>query len=208
MRVDYSADADLDETWLAHGWEPLLRAWIQDAIDGHVAEPNAMVVATVDSVGRPASRVVLCKEIGADGIVFYTNYGSGKAHDLDVTPYASATFGWPRIARQITLRGPVEKVSAERTRQYWERRPRGSQLGAWASNQSRPVNGRADLERALAETTARFADVDPIPVPPEWGGFLIRPESVEFWQGKENRLHNRIRTTVADGGWHTVRLQP
>ena len=208
MRVDYSADADLDETWLAHGWEPLLRAWIQDAIDGGVAEPNAMVVATVDSVGRPASRVVLCKEIDADGIVFYTNYASGKAHDLASTPYASATFGWPRIARQITLRGSVERVSAERTEQYWNRRPRGSQLGAWASDQSRPVTSRADLERALAETTTRFADTDPIPVPPEWGGFLLRPESVEFWQGKENRLHNRIRPAVADGGWHTIRLQP
>lgn len=208
MRVDYSATAELDETWLAQGWEPLLRSWLADAVDGGVAEPNAMVLATVDAAGHPASRVVLCKEVDADGIVFYTNYGSGKAEHLRANPYASATFGWPLIARQITLRGAVEQVSRDRTQHYWEARPRGAQLGAWASQQSRPVAGRAELEANLAAVTDRFADDAVIPVPPEWGGYLLRPSSVEFWQGMANRLHNRIRTTAVDGGWRTERLQP
>ncbi|KAA0021279.1 pyridoxamine 5'-phosphate oxidase [Antrihabitans cavernicola] len=208
MRVNYGGSSDLDESWLDQGWEPLMRHWLRDAVDGGVAEPNAMVLATVDAAGHPASRVVLCKDIGPDGIVFYSNYGSDKAAQLTANPHASATFGWPLIARQITLRGEVERVSSERTQRYWQSRPRGSQLGAWASQQSRPIGTRADLERALADVTARFGDAGEIPVPPQWGGFLLRPATVEFWQGKENRLHNRVRTTATDSGWRTERLQP
>lgn len=214
MRMNYGSGpgsefGELDETSLAQGWAHLLRHWLDYAIIAPVVEPNAMVLATVDAAGRPASRMVLCKGLSATGVVFYTNYGSDKATQLDANPLASATFGWPSIGRQVTLRGGVERVGTETTAQYWRTRPRGSQLGAWASAQSRPIGSRADLELALVEMTARFDGVEHIPVPPNWGGYLLRPTSVEFWQGRENRLHNRIRVAVdSSGEWTAMRLQP
>jgi pyridoxamine 5'-phosphate oxidase len=208
MRKDYRGMHDLDESWLADGWEPLLRRWMHDAVAASVVEPNAMVLATVDEQGLPASRTVLCKGVTDAGIVFYTNYSSEKARHLATNPHASATFAWPLIGRQVTLRGDVSKVSAEQTARYWETRPRGSQLGAWASQQSRPAGTRDDLEDALAEVARRF-DAGPVPVPQDWGGYLLSPFSVEFWQGRANRMHNRIRTTRDAGGrWTTARLQP
>ncbi|NMN96468.1 pyridoxamine 5'-phosphate oxidase [Antrihabitans stalactiti] len=207
MRVNYGGDRDLDETWLDDGWEPLLRSWLAEAVAAAVYEPNAMVLATVDPAGWPATRTVLCKGMSDQGVVFYTNHGSDKARHLAVTPYASATFAWPLIGRQVTLRGTVSHVDRETTQRYWRSRPRGSQLGAWASDQSRPIGSRADLDRALAEVSARFPGE--IPVPDDWGGFLLAPRVVEFWQGRENRLHNRVRLTAdADRGWIAERLQP
>ncbi|HEY5855316.1 MAG TPA: pyridoxamine 5'-phosphate oxidase [Aldersonia sp.] len=208
MRKDYRGEHDLDETWAADGWEPLLRRWLHDAVAASVVEPNAMVLATIGSDGYPATRTVLCKGVFDDGIVFYTNYESDKGRQVIAIPRASATFAWPLIGRQITLRGDVSKVSPEQTLRYWETRPRGSQLGAWASQQSRPIASRADLDHQLDEAVARFGDAG-IPVPPHWGGFLLAPYSVEFWQGRANRMHNRIRlTTGGDGAWTAVRLQP
>ncbi|MCX5045678.1 pyridoxamine 5'-phosphate oxidase [Aldersonia sp. NBC_00410] len=208
MRKDYRGVHDLDESWLVDGWESLLRRWMHDAVAASVVEPNAMVLGTVDERGWPATRTVLCKGVTEEGITFYTNYDSDKARQLAATPHASATFTWPLIGRQVTLRGVVRKVSVEQTAEYWGTRPRGSQLGAWASQQSRPAGGRDDLERALAQVSARFGD-GPVPVPPNWGGYLLRPGSVEFWQGRANRMHNRIRTTMdATGRWSAVRLQP
>ena len=207
MRVNYGGDRDLDETWLDDGWEPLLRSWLAEAVAAAVFEPNAMVLATVDPAGWPATRTVLCKGMSDQGVVFYTNHGSDKARHLAVTPYASATFAWPLIGRQVTLRGTVGQVDRETTQRYWQSRPRGSQLGAWASDQSRPIGSRADLDRALADVSARFPGE--IPVPDDWGGFLLAPRIVEFWQGRENRLHNRIRLTAdADRRWIAERLQP
>ncbi|UXA05994.1 pyridoxamine 5'-phosphate oxidase [Mycobacterium sp. SMC-2] len=208
MRVEYGSvekdgSPDLDADWLDDGWVALLRKWIADAERSGVAEPNAMVLATVAD-GRPASRSVLCKSVDECGITFFTNYDSAKGADLVATPYASATFPWYQLGRQVHLRGPVSKVTAEETADYWSKRPRGSQLGAWASRQSRPIASRAALLDQLAEVTARFAGQEEIPVPPGWGGYLLAPESVEFWQGRENRLHNRIRVT----GAHVERLQP
>lgn len=204
-------DAELDETWLAGGWEPLLRHWIEQATAVGIAEPNAMVLATVTHIAetpRPVTRTVLCKGLSPEGVTFYTNYDSAKGAQLTAVPFASATFVWPALGRQVHLRGPVERVPAETTAAYWRSRPRDSQLGAWASHQSRPIASRADLDRALAETLARFADVDDIPVPPHWGGYLLRPDEVEFWQGRQGRLHNRISVRV-DGTQMTVqRLQP
>jgi pyridoxamine 5'-phosphate oxidase len=136
---------------------------------------------------------VLCKSVDDDGITFFTNYDSNKGEHLAAMPYASATFPWFLLGRQVHVRGLVTKVSAEQTADYWSKRPRGSQLGAWASHQSEPIASRAGLLAQLADVTARFADLDEIPVPPNWGGYLIAPESVEFWQGRENRVHNRIR---------------
>ncbi|OBI01142.1 pyridoxamine 5'-phosphate oxidase [Mycobacterium scrofulaceum] len=208
MRVEYGSvekdgSPDLDADWLDDGWVALLRKWIDDAERAGIAEPNAMVLATVAD-GRPASRTVLCKSVDESGITFFTNYDSAKGADLAATPYASVTFPWYQLGRQVHLRGPVSKVTPEATEDYWSKRPRGSQLGAWASQQSRPVASRAALLDQLAEVTARFVDQDRIPVPPGWGGYLLAPESVEFWQGRENRLHNRIRVT----GAQVERLQP
>jgi len=209
MRVNYGEPPELTETDLSDGWEPLLRRWISDAAAASVVEPNAMVLSTVDSDGHPAARTVLCKQLPADGVVFYTNYESDKARQLAATQFAALTFTWPEIARQVRLRGPVTRVAADRTADYWRGRPRGSQLGAWASDQSRPVTSRAELERALAQATDRFADVEEIPVPPHWGGYLLAPVEVEFWQGRDSRLHNRLRLTRApDNTWRTTRLQP
>lgn len=208
MRVEYGSaekdgSPDLDTDWLADGWLALFRKWIDDATEAGIAEPNAMVVATVAD-GRPVSRSVLCKSADETGITFYTNYDSAKGLDLAATPYASATFPWYLLGRQIHVRGAVSKVDPQATEDYWSKRPRGSQLGAWASRQSQPIGSRAALLDQLAEVTARFADTEQIPVPPNWGGYLIAPEVVEFWQGRENRLHNRIR--VIDG--QVERLQP
>ncbi|MCC3328686.1 pyridoxamine 5'-phosphate oxidase [Nocardia abscessus] len=218
MRVDYGGlphggneDVDLDETWLAGGWEPLLRHWIEQATAVGIAEPNAMVLATVslaDGTPRPVARTVLCKGLSPDGVIFYTNYESAKGAQLTAVPYAAVTFVWPALGRQVHLRGAVERVPAETTAAYWRSRPRDSQLGAWASRQSAPIGSRAELDRTLAEATERFADVDEIPVPPHWGGFLVRPDEVEFWQGRRGRLHNRIRVRIEHGATSVDRLQP
>jgi len=207
MRVEYSAEKDgcpdLDADWLDDGWVALFYKWIGDAERAGIAEPNAMVLATVDA-GRPVTRSVLCKDVDESGITFFTNYDSAKGAELAATPYASATFPWYQLGRQFHIRGPVTKVDPRVTEDYWSKRPRGSQLGAWASQQSHPIASRAALLARLAEVTARFADVERIPVPPNWGGYRIAPEVVEFWQGRENRLHNRIRVI----GGRVERLQP
>jgi pyridoxamine 5'-phosphate oxidase len=147
---------------------------------------------------------VLCKSVDETGISFYTNYDSAKGEQLAANPYASATFPWFLLGRQVHVRGPVTRVSAQATLAYWSNRPRGSQLGAWASHQSKPIASRAALLDQLADVTERFADQQTVPVPPTWGGYLIAPEVVEFWQGRENRVHNRIR--LAEG--RVERLQP
>lgn len=211
MRVEYGSvekdgSPDLDADWLTQGWLALLRTWIDDAEQAAIAEPNAMVLATVHD-GRPVSRTVLCKSVDETGITFFTNYDSDKGVDLAVTPYASATFPWFQLGRQVHVRGAVTKVSAEATQDYWSKRPRGAQMGAWASHQSQPIASRAALLAQLAEVTERFAGQDHVPVPPAWGGYLIAPDVVEFWQGRENRVHNRIRVRGGDAG-RVERLQP
>jgi pyridoxamine 5'-phosphate oxidase len=211
MRVEYGSvekdgSGDLDADWLADGWVALLRNWLADAERAGVAEPNAMVVGTVDGQGRPVTRTVLCKGVDETGITFFTNYDSAKGEELAATPRASATFPWFLLGRQVHVRGPVTKVPAEQTADYWSKRPRGSQLGAWASAQSKPIASRAVLLDQLADVTQRFAGLDEVPVPPNWGGYLIAPEVVEFWQGRENRVHNRIRVRASDG--RIERLQP
>jgi len=208
MRVEYGSverdgSPDLDADWLDDGWLALLRKWIDDAERFGISEPNAMVLATV-AEGRPMSRSVLCKGLDETGITFFTSYDSAKGIELAATPYASATFPWYLLGRQVHIRGPVTKVDMQVTEDYWSKRPRGSQLGAWASHQSQPIASRAALLGQLAEVTARFAADERIPVPPGWGGYLIAPEVVEFWQGRENRVHNRIRVI----GGHVERLQP
>ncbi|MCB9438674.1 MAG: pyridoxamine 5'-phosphate oxidase [Mycolicibacterium sp.] len=211
MRVEYGsaekdASADLDVTWLADGWLALLHRWVADAQEAGIAEPNAMVLGTVED-GRPVTRSVLCKSIDENGVTFYTNYDSAKGGQLAVTPYASVTFPWYALGRQVHIRGPVAKVSRAETEQYWAQRPRGAQLGAWASAQSQPIDSRAALVGRLTEAAERFADTEQIPAPPHWGGYRIAPEVVEFWQGRENRVHNRIRVRLGPVV-RVERLQP
>lgn len=208
MRAEYGSSEkdgspDLDADWVDDGWLALFRKWIDDAERAGVAEPNAFVLATV-AAGRPVCRSVLCKSADETGITFFTNYDSDKGAELAATPYASATFPWYQLGRQIHIRGTVSKVDPQFTADYWSKRPRGSQLGAWASHQSRPIESRAALLDQLAAVTARFTDSEQVPVPPNWGGYLIAPEVVEFWQGRENRVHNRIRVI----GDRVERLQP
>jgi pyridoxamine 5'-phosphate oxidase len=208
MRVDYGTTG-LDADDLAPTWHEQLAAWLAQAEADGVVEPNAMVLATAGDDGRPASRTVLCKGLDARGVVFFTNYTSAKSHDLRVTRYASATFPWYAQQRQVHVRGPVEKIAPAETRAYWESRPRGSQLGAWASPQSAPVRDRRALDDALAGVVHRFGDDEPVPVPPHWGGWRIRPDEVEFWQGRSNRLHDRLRFELAaDRSWTVRRLAP
>jgi pyridoxamine 5'-phosphate oxidase len=207
MRVAYESDS-FDESALAATWTEQLQGWLNQAVSASFPEPNAMVLATADADGRPSSRTVLCKGLDERGVVFYTNYTSSKSHDLTATRYASATFPWYPLHRQVTVRGEVEKVNSKETAAYWASRPRGSQLGAWASPQSRVVDGRRSLETALHGIERRFADVEKIPVPPHWGGWRIRPDVVEFWQGRQDRMHDRLCYVRTDDGWHVDRVAP
>jgi pyridoxamine 5'-phosphate oxidase len=209
MRVDYRRD-ELDVGDLADTWHEQLVRWLDEATEFGVVEPNAMVLATTDDDCMPDSRTVLCKDIDERGIVFFTNYTSRKSHQLRTTRHASATFPWYAVQRQVNLRGKVEKVSVEESRAYWATRPRGSQLGAWASAQSTRVRDRAALDAALAAVERRFADIPEVPLPPHWGGWRIVPDRVEFWQGRTNRMHDRLRfeQNGLDRTWRVQRLAP
>jgi pyridoxamine 5'-phosphate oxidase len=209
MRVDYQSEA-FDVGDLAGTWHEQLTAWMAEAEKAEIPEVNAMVLATAGPEGRPSSRTVLCKGIDERGVVFYTNYTSAKSHDLRVTRYASATFPWFAQHRQVHVRGPVELVSAEETQAYWSGRPRGAQIGAWASAQSVVVRNRRVLDDALAAITQRFADDEEVPVPGHWGGWRIMPEQVEFWQGRADRMHDRLRFVLDphDRSWTVRRLAP
>jgi pyridoxamine 5'-phosphate oxidase len=150
----------------------------------------------------------LAKGLDSRGVVFFTNYTSSKSHELSATRYASATFPWYSLQRQAHVRGTVEKVGSAETAAYWASRPRESQLGAWASPQSVVVSGRSSLDAALANIQRQFADAEVVPVPPHWGGWRIRPEVVEFWQGRRNRMHDRLRYRLSRDGWKVERLGP
>lgn len=208
MRVAYSA-GELDFDDLASTWYEQLANWMEDALAAGLPEPNAMVLATADAEGLPSSRTVLAKALDSRGVVFFTNFTSRKMHDLNATRFASATFLWLAQQRQVHLRGPVEVVSSAETQAYWETRPRGAQLGAWASAQSAVVANRRAIDIALEQVARRFADTDRVPLPPHWGGVRIRPVSVEFWQGRPNRMHDRLRFRSGDDGeWAVQRLAP
>jgi pyridoxamine 5'-phosphate oxidase len=207
MRVSYEQGA-LDATQLAGTWYEQLERWLDEARRAGLPEANAMVLATADPSGRPSSRTVLCKGIGDRGVVFFTNYTSAKSHDLLATRFASATFPWFAMQRQAHVRGVVEKVSQAETAAYWASRPRGSQLSAWASPQSRSVHSRTTLESALANVERQFADAEKVPVPPHWGGWRIRPQTVEFWQGRQDRMHDRLVYELRAEEWQVQRLAP
>lgn len=208
VRTDYLGST-LDENSMAPTWHEQLSSWLADAVQAKLPEPTAMVLATSDVQGRPSSRTVLCKAVDERGVVFCTNYTSNKSHDLFDTRYASVTFPWIALHRQAHVRGTAERVSAEESAHYWAARPREAQLGAWASNQSRVLPSRHALDHAYEAVRRRFANAEHVPVPPHWGGILIRPETVEFWCGRPNRLHDRLRFRIdADFIWRLERLAP
>lgn len=208
MRVAYDAGV-LERDGLAPTWYEQLEAWLAEAQEAGVAEANAMVLATVGDDNHPSSRTVLCKGIDERGVVFYTNFTSAKSRALRTSRYASATFPWYPIQRQAHVRGPVEMVGQAEALEYWVSRPRGSQLGAWASAQSATVRDRRVLDDALATITARFEGQD-VPLPPHWGGWRIVPDEVEFWQGRADRMHDRLRFVVdrSSREWSVRRLAP
>ncbi len=181
--------------------------WYRAAEDAGLWEPNAFVISAVDAEGWAASRYVLLKGFGPDGFVFYTNYGSAKAAALEATGRACLTFGWLSLRRQVRVHGTVERTTREESEAYFARRPRSHQLGAWASPQSEVVADRDELERRWAEAEARFAG-EAIPPPPHWGGYRVRHSLVEFWQGRPNRFHDRLRYRRSGDGWIIERLAP
>jgi pyridoxamine 5'-phosphate oxidase len=183
-----------------------LRAWLDDARDA-VPQPDAMVVATATPDGRPSARVVLLRGLDDRGLVFFTNRESRKGRELAVSPRAAAVLHWWELGRQVRIEGAVEEVFADESDAYWETRPRGSQIAAWASPQSRPLESRDELEALVAEAEASFGDGD-VPRPGFWGGFRIVPELVELWVHRDDRLHDRIVYRRAPGGWERERLAP
>jgi pyridoxamine 5'-phosphate oxidase len=181
--------------------------WFTAAVEAGIPEVNAMTLATVSPEARPTARVVLLKGYSHDGFVFYTNYRSEKGRHLAKNPHAAVVIYWKELERQIRIEGMAKKISREESKRYFHSRPLGSQLGAWASRQSEVIDARRILEARLLEMEERFAKKE-VPLPPNWGGYIVQPERMEFWQGRPNRLHDRFRYTRAGEGWTLERLAP
>jgi pyridoxamine 5'-phosphate oxidase len=182
--------------------------WFKDITVSGLHEPNAMVVSTATPEGRPSSRTVLLKQFDARGFVFFTNYTSRKGRELESNAFVSLLFPWHPLARQIIVTGTAARIGRDETTAYFRTRPHGSQLGAWASDQSAPISSREELLARYDELAARYPEGEPVPVPPQWGGFRVTPETVEFWQGHENRLHDRLRYVPEGMDWRVERLCP
>jgi len=199
---------DLSEATIERDPFRQFQGWLEAALAAPLYLPEAMTLATATPDGRPSARVVLLRGFDERGFVFYTNYDSRKGDELSANPRAALVLYWPPLERQVRIEGTVEKVSPEESDAYFQSRPRGSRLAAWASPQSRVIPDRELLERRMAELSTRFSD-QPVPRPPEWGGYRVVPVSIEFWQGRPNRLHNRFRyQRLAAGGWRLERLAP
>ncbi|MDW5327601.1 pyridoxamine 5'-phosphate oxidase [Plantactinospora sp. KLBMP9567] len=209
LRREYRSADGLAEADLAPDWWTQFHRWFLDAVAAGLPEPNAMVVATADAQGRPSTRTVLLKGYDERGLVFYTNYGSRKGTEARVNPYASLLLPWYPIQRQVVICGTIGPVDRAETEAYFAARPRGSQLGAWASPQSEVLSDRAALDDRFRAAAQRFPDGVPVPAPPHWGGLRVVPATVEFWQGRASRLHDRLRyrLTGADD-WIIERLAP
>ncbi len=184
------------------------RVWFDAVIAAGITEPNAMTLSTVTADGKPSARIVLLKGVDERGFSFFTNYESRKGHELAANPHASLTFLWKEMERQVRVEGTVTKVSREESEAYYNIRPRNSRLGAWVSNQSQVIANRAVLEENMKELQARYPGEE-IPLPPNWGGYIVKPELIEFWQGQRSRLHDRfVYQNQADGSWKLERLAP
>ena len=209
LRREY-AQAALDRSQVADDPIAQFRDWFDDALDAEVHEPNAMTLATAAPDAAPSARIVLLKGLDERGFQFYTNYESQKGRELAQNPHVALVFWWPPLERQVRIEGRAERLPDEESTDYFHRRPRGSQLGAWASPQSRVVESRKALEQTLEEVTAEYEDADEIPRPAHWGGYVVRPTALEFWQGRPNRLHDRLRYRRPDeaADWTLERLAP
>jgi pyridoxamine 5'-phosphate oxidase len=185
----------------------LFEHWFAEAKRAGVEVPEAMTLATATGGGVPSARMVLLKGADEDGFVFYTGYGSRKSDELEQNQRAALVFYWRPLERQVRVEGPVERVSEPESAAYFATRPRGSQLAAWASQQSRPLRSREELDRRYAELEREYEGRD-VPLPPHWGGYRLHPEAIEFWEHRENRLHDRLRYTRAREGWKAERLSP
>ena len=183
------------------------REWIREAEESGVEVPEAMTLATADAEGSPSARMLLLKAADEDGFVFYSGYASRKARELEQNPRAALVFYWRPLGKQVRVEGRVERVPEAESAEYFATRPRGSQLAAWASEQSHPLASREELERRYAELEREYEGQE-VPLPPHWGGFRLRPEAIEFWQHRENRLHDRILYTRAREGWQVELLSP
>ena len=206
LRRDYM-HRGLDESDLAADPFTQFTAWFNDALNcPAIREANAMVLATVSPDGQPHARYVLLKGYGPEGFVFFTNYESDKARELEAQPRAALTFGWIDLERQVRIEGTVTRTTRAAVEAYFKTRPRGSCLGAWASTQSAVIAGRSVLEAKLAEAETRFPGE--VPAPETWGGYILVPEQIEFWQGRTNRLHDRLRYRKRGDAWMVERLAP
>lgn len=207
MRVHYaSALFDMEHCTI----NPLVQfgLWFDQAVEAKLPEPNAMVLATSTKEGKPSARVVLLKECNQEGFVFYTNYESHKGKLISENNEVALVFNWLELHRQIRIEGVASKVSTALSTEYFQSRPRGSQVGAWASPQSSIISSREDIEVKREAIEKQFSDMEVLPLPPFWGGYLVIPNSIEFWQGRPNRLHDRILYTKEDAVWIRNRLAP
>ena len=207
LRRDYrSHQLDLSQV----NEDPILqfREWFGAALEAEVPEPNAMTLATVGPNHRPSARTVLVKGFDQKGFVFYTNYESQKGKELLANPFAALVFCWLELERQVRIEGKVEKISRADSLQYFTSRPKGSQIGAWASPQSEVIAGRGVMEELQKELEEKYAAAESLPLPPHWGGYVVIPDKIEFWQGRSSRLHDRLRYTLEGGEWRIDRLAP
>ncbi|GHB79305.1 pyridoxamine 5'-phosphate oxidase [Persicitalea jodogahamensis] len=206
LRKEYTKNG-LSENEVSDAPLPQFKIWFDDALNAGVPEPNAMHLSTVSEDGRPSNRVVLLKELDDEGFVFYTNYHGRKGRDLAINPFASLTFFWVDLERQVRIEGKVSKVTDLESDQYFSVRPRGSQIGAWVSHQSEIIPSREILEQKQAEYELQFANKE-VPRPMHWGGYRLIPDWIEFWQGRPSRLHDRIRYELRNEKWVVRRLAP
>jgi pyridoxamine 5'-phosphate oxidase len=207
LREDYRR-AEFDEKNCRTNPFDQFQDWFKDAQVAHLKEPNAMALATATLDGKPSSRIVLLKEVNSNGFVFYTNYASRKARELETNPYCAATFVWLELERQVRVEGKVSKITQKNSAEYFKGRPKGSKLGALASDQSATIPDRQVLVERLAELESEYAGTDDVPMPEHWGGFCIVPCLMEFWQGRTNRLHDRLLYSLIGESWKISRLAP
>jgi pyridoxamine 5'-phosphate oxidase len=206
LRTEYKMEV-LDERDVKADAIEQFSLWWNEALNSDIYEVNAMTLATADKSGRPLARIVLLKDYNADGFVFFTNYESRKGNDLAQNPAACLLFFWKELERQVRIEGVVEKIDAAESDAYFHSRPEGSRIGAWTSPQSQPIANRSFLENRYLELTEQYKEKE-IPRPPHWGGYIVKPQKIEFWQGRISRLHDRILYTKHENGWKIERLAP
>ena len=207
LRSEYSK-ASLDVSSILPDPIKQFEKWFQEALEAKVLEPNAMNLSTVNDNNRPSSRIVLLKGVEENTFVFYSNYQSTKGRELENNPACALTFFWPELERQVRIEGTAERIDDERSGRYFQSRPRGSQIGAWTSPQSSIIESREILEQRARQIEKRFEGVEALPKPNQWGGYAVDPILIEFWQGRPNRLHDRIQFSKIDNTWKIHRLAP